>query len=461
MAIIWKDKFTQKYAGVELNLRDKNIVMQLKTAGLGSSDIRALTHKDGYRLAKINGKLKEVLNASRNGKINAEEAYLYFEEKDANGSWASVDSGLVSNPNRMQLDKRIRILGNIFDEQLGSNASPILRPFSGKIPRLTEVTLQQANQFFDQHPEACYDRPLSKSQYALRLSAMRSTLHDDTLKKSNDLFTKLVQVGDKWESVNTHIRDESDIRLIAYRNQWKSKQRDMLRYIQPGEWYLGTSHHNVGNRKVTRQVMQDAEEGVEILKLNVTHVRNYIGVSDSRSKSGVVATDSPRSYALSNDAGHANNKDYPFLLWRVKFLGDVSHAEQRAYINNIRTWSMLFNKVTKFPQDYNGNDNLMTYDMEKVVEFASHVLGALTGSLSDLDKLHSKSEQVYCSESGIHIALNLGLNIPLNKENMTANFGDTAWKSVQAMLKQGKKLLEKWRASRFLWSRFRWLCKKQ
>ena len=449
MAIIKRVDFIRQYKHIELDLNDAKVIKQLKKTGFDNADIQSLTAKDGHRLAKIRGRFKEVSNASRNGMISAEEAYLYFEEKDKNGSWASVDSDNPANPNQMTLDKRIRVLGAIFQTQLDAGSistPPPSRPntlpeeinFTEQTPTLADLTLQQANQFFDQYPEARYDRDLAISNYGMRTSAMMTAFHDNSLKEPRDLVSKLIEVGNKWEAVLTHIRKESDIRLIAYRNQWKSKQRDLLRYIQPGEWYLGTSHHNLGHRHITRQVMQDSESGLDLLKFNITHVRNYIGVQDSRRKAGVVATDSPRSYATANGAGYANNKDYPFLLWRVRFLDHVSHAEQRAYINNIRSWSMLFNKVTKFPPDYNGNDNLMTHNMDKVVEFGSHVLGALTGSRSDLNKLHSKSEQVYCSESGMHLALNLGLNVPLNKAGIEANFRKIKWSQLKAMINEGK-----------------------
>jgi hypothetical protein len=449
MAIIKRVDFIRKYKNIELDLNDANIVKQLKKTGFNNADIQALALKDGHRLVKVRGRFKEVSNAYRNGMISAEEAYLYFEEKDKNGTWVSIDPDDPDNPNQMALDKRIRMLDSIFQAQLDAGSistPPPSRPdmhsdkinFTEQIPTLADLTLQQANQFFDQYPKARYHRDLPISNYDMRISAMIGAFHDTSLKNPRDLVSKLIKIGDKWETVLTHVRKESDIRLLAYRNSWKSKQRDLLRYIQPGEWYLGTSHHNPGHRHITRQVMQDSDTGLDLLKFNITHVRNYIGVQDARGKAGVVAIDSPRSYATANGAGYANNKDYPFLLWRVRFLDDVSHAEQRAYINNIRSWSMLFNKVTKFPPDYNGNDNLMTHNMDKVVEFGSHVLNALTGNRSDLNKLHSKSEQVYCSESGMHLALNLGLNIPLNKANIEVNFSKTTWSSVKVMLNEGK-----------------------
>jgi hypothetical protein len=448
MAIIKRVDFINKYKQIELDLKDDFIIELLKKKGLDNIDIQALIAKDGNRLLKVEGRLKEVSNGIRNGMINAEEAYLYFEEKDNNGSWAMVNSDDTSNPNQKALHKRIDVLDALFQMQL--NAVPVSTPppirsidynetphFSKNIPTLAELSLEQASVFFEQHPEACYDRRLPLSNYGMRTTDMAIAFDDTSLKQPRDLVSKLIEVGGKWESVLTHIRHESDIRLIAYRNKWQTKQRDLLRYIQPGEWYLGTSHHNLGHRYISCQPLQDYTSGLALLKFNISHIRNYIGVLDSRRKAGVVATDSPRSYAITNRAGHANNKDYPFLLWRVRFLGDVSHAEQRAYINNIRSWSMLFNKVTKFPLDYNGNDNLMTHNMDKVVEFGSDVLKALAGNRTALKKLHSQWQQVYCAESGMHLALNLGLNIPLNQAGIEANFSNIKWSTVNSMINEG------------------------
>lgn len=442
--------FLQRYANLELDLSDAQVVKKLTQAGLSRSDLYELTDKDGHRLVMVNGKLREVANTNLNNKINAEEAFFFFEAKDKNGTWDSVDPDNSANPNQMELVKRIRILGEAFEEQLAGGGhrpatddntvtdTPTAADGSIRVPKLADLTLEAANQFFTDHPEQRYDRELPAAHYTSKPGAAAALWQDRSLQNDRDLLTKLIKVGDGWEEVPTHIRRDSDIRLIAYQNAWQSKQRDLLRYMLPGEWFIGSSHHNPANRTITRQVMQDEEKGLEMLKFSITHIRNYIGIRDTRGKPGMVATDSPRSYANQYKAGHVNPKDYPALIWRVRFLEDISPAEQRAYINNIRTWSMLMHKVTKFPPDYNGTDNLMTHTLAKVIEFGADVLGALSGSRSSLNKLHQKSAQVYCSESGLHLALNLGLNAPLNEKTVTQLFGAARWPQVQAMVNAGR-----------------------
>ncbi len=442
--------FIQRYQNLELDLRDQATTQQLKQAGLSNSDLAALTAKDGHRLAMVNGKLTELTNSERNQQINAEEAYLFFEEKDKNSSWDSVDPDDTANPNRTALTQRIRILGELFEARLVAAAdtprtinissNPVTSDPNASIqmPKLAELSLEAANRFFTEHPDQRYDRPLPPSAYTLDPASAAQLWKDSSLQTERDLLTKMIEVGGQWEEVPTHIRSDADIRLIAYQNTWQTKQRDLLRYVLPGEWYIGSSHHNPGNRLITRQVMQDEEKGLEMLKFSITHIRNYIGVRDAAGKPGTVATDSPRSYANQHSAGHVNPKDYPALLWRVRFVGDVSAAEQRAYINNVRSWSMLVHKVTKFPPDYNGNDNLQTYTLDKVIELGGTVLGALLGSNNDLRKLHEQSAQVYCSESGMHLALNLGLNVPLNQASISQLYGAAVWPKVSALLNEGQ-----------------------
>lgn len=456
-----RTEFLQRYSGLELDLSSNQVIQKLSTAGLSRSDIRELTSKDGHRLVMVSGKLREVANTSRNNKINAEEAFFFFEEKDKNGTWDSVDPDNRDNPNRMALVKRVQILGEAFEQLLSGGTATNMTPSTPgttgtnftaadgtiRIPKLATLTLEAANQFFAQHPEQRYDRPLPAPKYAVKANTAKALWNDRSLQNNRDLLTKLIQVGDNWEEVPTHIRQDSDIRPIAYQNSWQTKQRDLLRYMLPGEWFIGSSHHNPGNRTITRQVMQDEEKGLEMLKFSITHIRNYIGIRDTRGKPGMVGTDSPRSYAINNKAGHVNPKNYPSLMWRVRFLEDITPAEQRAYINNIRTWSMLIHKVTKFPPDYNGNDNLMTNSMSKVTEFGADVLGALSGSRGSLNKLHQKSAQVYCSESGMHLALNLGLNIPLNQATVNKVFGASQWTKVLSMVNEGRNF---WKNGRHL-----------
>lgn len=441
--------FIERYQAIELDLNDEATRKELQQAGFTEADWLAFTEKDGHRLALVGNKLVELANSSRNQKINAEEAYLFFEMKDKNASWDSVDPADPANPHRQALAQRIEIVGNAFERRLGTTPpTPRVRPTpaagsdpsdgSLRVPKLAGLTLAEANLFFTQHPAARYDRPLAPAAYALNPVTATELWKDSSLQTERDLLTKMIEVGGQWEEVPTHIRTDDDIRLLAYQNTWQTKQRDLLRYIQPGEWYIGSSHHNPGNRMITRQVMQDEEKGLEMLKFSITHIRNYIGVRDSSGKPGMVATDSPRSYANQHSAGHVNPKDYPALLWRVRFLGDISPAEQRAYINNTRTWTMLMHKVTKFPPDYNGNDNLLTNTLDKVVEFGGTLLGALLGSRADLYKLHDAAAQVYCSESGMHLALNLGLNVPLNQATVSQLYGAASWPKVLALLNEGQ-----------------------
>lgn len=444
MSELMRIDFTRRYSNIELDLQNSNTIQSLQAAGLDHRDIQALTNKDGHRLAFVNGKLKEVANATRNNKINAEEAYLFFEEKDKNGSWASVNPDDFNNPNRFSLQERINALSALFEEHLDDGDISVSTRGLGNsfstqhVPVLSNMDKNAANEFFNRNPELRYDRPIARSPYRFNGNKAKQVFHDLSINEALDVVSKLSQVGNQWERVLTQIHHEDELNAIAYNNKLHTRQPDVCRHVLPGEWYIGMSHHNPKNRHITRQKLQDDEEGIELLKFNISHIRNYIGVRHSDGTLGVVSIDSPRSYAINNDGGVINPKDYPSVLIRVKFDASISQAEQRAYINNTRTWCMLFNKITKFPPEYNGKDNLMTNSHKKVLEFGRNVINALAGSGSALRALHSQSQQVYCSESGIHLALNLGLNVPLNQATITSLYGSSTWQTVKTAIAKDK-----------------------
>lgn len=443
MSELMRIDFTNRYNNIELDLKNPDTIQSLKASGLDNRDINALTNKDGHRLAFVNGKLKEVSNAGRNDKINAEEAYLFFEEKDKNGSWASVNPNDPNNPHRASLQERINALSLLFQQHLGDGGIEVSSRGLGNtntqhVPNLASMDMEAANAFFASNPELRYDRPIARSPYRFNGNKAKQVFEDLTINEATDVVSKLSQIGNRWERVLTQIHSEDELNAIAYNNDLKTHQPDVCRHVLPGEWYIGMSHHNPKNRHITRQKMQDDVEGVEMLKFNISHIRNYIGILHSDGTPGVASIDSPRSYANNNNGGVINPRDYPSVLIRVKFDDSISAAEQRAYINNTRTWCMLFNKITKFPPEYNGKDNLMTNHYSKVLNFGKNVIDALSGSNSALHALHSQSQQVYCSESGIHLALNLGLNVPLNQASITQLFGASTWQTVKTAISKDK-----------------------
>jgi hypothetical protein len=204
---------------------------------------------------------------------------------------------------------------------------------------------------------------------------------------------------------------------------------ELLAHAEAGDVFWGVSHQNFQHRT--------AASDLESIKQHMSHVRLYAVVADGEAGKAVVPMDFPRSYAFSTRTsepgigeanGVINPRAYPSTLYRLVFPADVDAAQQRAWRDNIRSWALLVNKVARFPKDYNGNDRLGTHDLARVREFGHQVLTAFeqdeTGrptrrARQALAWLHDGAQQVYCAEGAVHLALNLGINLPLNATTLT------------------------------------------
>ncbi|WP_020559552.1 hypothetical protein [Thiofilum flexile] len=311
-------------------------------------------------------------------------------------------------------------------------------------PSLAQLTEEEANQWMAQNPHLQYARPLPASHYQLNLPAIHSLWHDNGIKSSSELFNKILLLDKQTRLITTLLPAEQALHLIAFKNNWRSKQRDVLRYITPGEWYLGTSHRNPIERFITRQTLQDPILSRSLLNFSIDHVRHYIGVCDTSQRAGVVAVDTPRHYASEQAAGHINPKDHPALLWRLRFPSPISPAQQRAYLNNIRTWTMLLHKVVRFAAQPSGSDVLQYDTWPKVQALGQQVLAILQQRGRDSIAL-IEATQVQLMEASVYLPLNLGLNVPLNKATITQLYGQDAWFTIQRLVREGRRI---WRAGR-------------
>jgi hypothetical protein len=195
-------------------------------------------------------------------------------------------------------------------------------------------------------------------------------------------------------------------------------------------------------------------------------VRLYAVVPDDEAGKAVVPMDFPRSYAFSTRTsepgrgevnGVINPRAYPSTLYRLVWPDTVDADSRRAWRDNIRSWALLVNKVARFPKDYNGNDRLGTHGLDEVRQFGHQVLTAFEQddagrptrrAQAALEWLHEPGNQIYCAEGAVHLALNLGINLPLN----AATLGDLRapdalaadrttspdhWATVQRLLQAG------------------------
>ena len=237
---------------------------------------------------------------------------------------------------------------------------------------------------------------------------------------------------------------------------------ELLAHAEVGDVFWGVSHQNFQHRT--------AASDLESIKQHMSHVRLYAVVSDvetdAEAGKAVVPMDFPRSYAFSTRTsepgkgeinGVINPRAYPSTLYRLVFPDAVDADSRRAWRDNIRSWALLVNKVARFPKDYNGNDRLGTHGLDEVRRFGHQVLTAFEQDAAGrptpraraaLTWLHEPANQIYCAEGAVHLALNLGINLPLNAATLsdlrapdaTAAGGTTPpdhWATVQRLLQAG------------------------
>ena len=261
----------------------------------------------------------------------------------------------------------------------------------------------------------------------------------------------------------------SEINVLPYDNAAGPQQHiagapvhgrvcELLAHAEVGDVFWGVSHQNFQHRT--------AASDLESIKQHMSHVRLYAVVADGEAGKAMVPMDFPRSYAFTKrDSepgkgeinGVVNPRAYPSTLYRLVWPEDVDAGSRRAWRDNIRSWAVLVNKVARFPKDYNGNDRLGTHGLDEVREFGHQVLAAYEQDAAGrpthraqaaLKWLHEPDHQLYCAEGAVHLALNLGINLPLNAATLadlrapdaTAADGASApdhWATVQRLLRAG------------------------
>lgn len=285
------------------------------------------------------------------------------------------------------------------------------------------------------------DRPWPRSPYTVNLQALQARFGGPPMTHPGAPFHKLLVLGGSTVSVpNTTGHDEvaaraGAINILPYDNAAGPTQHiaaepvrgrpcELLQHAEIGDVYWGVSHMNFQHRA------QGSD--LESIKQHMTHMRLYTVVDTGDGAKGVAVVDFPRSYAASRrrsepDVGEPNGvinpPHYPSTLYRIVFPSSVSPGARRAYLDNIRTWTMLTNKLARFPADYNGGDRLGTHTLERVREYGRQVLTALhkqadgrptPAAVEALKWLIAPANRLYCAEAAAHVVLNLGLNVPLN-----------------------------------------------
>ena len=300
-----------------------------------------------------------------------------------------------------------------------------------------------------------YNKPWPRSPYEVDLAKLQARFGAPAMTHVGAPFHKQLRLGDEMVSVPNVTRHDAahadDINVLPYDNDAGQTQQiegdpvlgrrcELLAHAHVGDIFWGVSHMNFQHR--------DQGSDLESIKQHMTHVRIYAVVEQ-----GVAVMDFPRSYAgkargsepdVGVENGVINTPTYPSTLYRLIFPDHISAGAQRAYRDNIRSWAVLVNKLARFPAaDYNGNDPLGTHDLDQVKLFGHQVMTALdkdaNGQPTDtatkaLAWLQRGANQLYCAEGAVHVAINLGLNMPLNE----AGLGLRHWLRFQRLLQAGE-----------------------
>jgi len=267
-----------------------------------------------------------------------------------------------------------------------------------------------------------YDRKRPASNYELNFDKVNANWNRgaNPATKTEDLFTTLVPnpAGGPAMPVATHYDPKQPIKLIAYDNAWGPNQKDIARFLAPGEVMIAVKHH-----KPDHPTLGGA--GKEEVKLDATHIELAVGVmttnADGKKEPGAITLNNPQTY----ERGLFGDASYPMIFLKMTFPPGISGAEKQAYMDNIRTWLTVANTFTNFPGDYNGGDPLGTRSVSQVKELGDQLIKALTGDATQQAEamawLTNPDNKVYCAELA-HVALNLGISYPLNKANLGDRF---------------------------------------
>lgn len=257
-----------------------------------------------------------------------------------------------------------------------------------------------------------------------------------------ELFSTTTRLSGKVIVSPTHMlgQTEDEVRIMSYNNPAKtnfvadeSDQKDLARFIYPGEFAIIIKHHCPKPNPIP----------FEQIKLQCTHIQVAVGV-EWQGENRVISISAPQDYHRQNSSsnkflGLFGTEEYPLIFIKPQFPKLFSTELKRHYVDNIRTWLVIANTFTVFPKNgaYNGNDPLTITSLEMVKEVGNNLLLALTGDPQAEEWFADPMNQVYCGEL-VHIALNLGIHYPLNKNVL----GEELYAPVKQAL-ESKQFLDK------------------
>jgi len=239
-----------------------------------------------------------------------------------------------------------------------------------------------------------------------------------------DLFSTAIPApGGGYRKIATHYDPSRGINVIAYDDAWGPRQGDISRYFRPGEVFICVKHH-----KPEYPILDaEGEEAVRsAVKFDATHVSVGVGVQiagpEGGQQAGAVTVNNPQSYG----EGLFGERHYPMIFLRLTFPAAVPAAMRAMYMDNIRTWLMIANAFTNFPQEhYDGDDPLGTLSVTAIRQLGDRLLEAAVGTFEQRHAarrwLRQEANLIYCSELA-HVAINLGIHYPLSRPVLGERF---------------------------------------
>ena len=248
------------------------------------------------------------------------------------------------------------------------------------------------------------------SNYTVNLGAVRDLFGrtPETTGSAEDLFNTWVELpGRDPLVVPTHRRPDAAIVPILYDNALEERQTDIVRFFDEDEVFICVKHHKLEHPTL-------GGDPKEAVKFNATHIGVGVVVPLPGGGVGAITLNSPQIH----EKGLFGVPKYPMIFLRLVFPPGIDADARRAYLDNIRTWLVIANTYTDFPNDYNGGDPLGTRSVGSIGTLAEKLLDSLVGTQTQQADasfwLSDPANQVYCAELA-HVAVNLGVHCPLNR----------------------------------------------
>lgn len=208
-------------------------------------------------------------------------------------------------------------------------------------------------------------------------------------------------------------------------------QHDLSRLLPPGEmaiavcgYYPELHHDEIPHKR------------------NIGHAGLAVGVrkKGNPSQTGVLTLNNPQTYL----SGGFNNSGYGcFFFQRLEFPEGITEAEKKAYQKNIITMTAIANTFIPFAEgNFNGQDPLGIYNIDKVKEAGNQLILATYGDPEAIAWLKQGKNTAYCAEL-VSAGINIGANVVLTRayieqlqRSLAQQHGEDRYPNLYEVVKQ-------------------------